>query len=150
MSQVTQKRLASAVQAEKAMALKIAGASYSQIGNQLGISSERAYAIIKKCFDELHKKNFETAKQMHSLELQRLDALQTRHWPKAMKGDEKATNTVLNIMKHRATLCGFESLNEAQQDNSMRDDPLARINFVLRGQGRKAHIATETEIDDDE
>jgi len=51
----------------------------------------------------------EPAEQVRKAELGRLDRLLMAHWPAAVDGDAKATQTVLQIMDRRARYLGLDA-----------------------------------------
>lgn len=95
--------------ASKAFALRKTGATYSQIGQALGISTVTAHSHVKRYMDELIKQVREDVKVVRDLEIERLDALLLGLWDRARKGDDKAVNTTLRIMERRSALLGLDA-----------------------------------------
>ena len=62
----------------RALQLRLAGTTYSQIGGQLGVSESRSYRIVQSALDRLIR---EPADEVRRLELLRLDQL----WVEATK-----------------------------------------------------------------
>lgn len=91
---------------------RLAGESIHDIAKRFGITPGRAGHMFREFVTELAKLSDQGTRQtMVSLELDRLDQLQKAHWEMAKIGDDKATKTVLEIMKHRAKLLGLEQLS---------------------------------------
>lgn len=108
-SPTSNRRTKSAERRRRAVALRIAGASFEQIGEQLGITRQSAHALVVNALDEIAKQTAESAEQLRQMELQRLDALQAALWADAMRGDEQKIDRVLKIMAQRAKLLGLNA-----------------------------------------
>ena len=94
---------------KQAVVLRIAGATYQQIGDRIGVNKQRAYQLVKQALGETKRLTAESAEELKGIELERLDALCTAMWPDAMKGDEQKVDRVLRIMKRRAELLGLDA-----------------------------------------
>lgn len=94
---------------KQAVALRIAGATFAQIGDRLGVTAQAAHKMVVKALADTAKKTAESAEQLRQMELQRLDALQASLWPDAMRGDEQKVDRVLKIMAQRAKLLGLNA-----------------------------------------
>ena len=90
----------------QALDLRLAGASYRQIAQQLGVDVALAYRDVAKMIAEYAS---EPAGQVRKAEVARLDKLMLAHWSEAIKGDYKATQMVLQIMDRRARLLGLDA-----------------------------------------
>ena len=90
----------------KALELRLAGASYRQIGESLGIHYTTAWDDVQVMLQEYAT---EPADAVRNAEIARLDRLLLAHWPLAIKADPKATATVLSIMDRRARLLGLDA-----------------------------------------
>lgn len=108
-SPTSHRRTEAAERRKQAMALRIAGASFAQIGERLGVSAQAAHKMIVVSLAEIAKQTAESAEQLRAIELQRLDALQASLWPDAMRGDEQKVDRVLKIMAQRAKLLGLNA-----------------------------------------
>jgi hypothetical protein len=123
-------RVSARLREARAVALRAAGASYRQIGQELGCSENRALRITQRALDRMVR---EPAEQVRQLELARLDML----WVEAMKvlrrrhivvnqgrvvvhpdtrqplEDDipvlKAIDTLLRIQERRARLLGLDA-----------------------------------------
>lgn len=88
-----------------ALELRRAGASYTAIGEQLGLDRSNAYKIVKRAIGRVHQ---EPATEIRQLEADRLDRLQLSQWQRALGGDGRALDRVLRIMERRAKLLGLD------------------------------------------
>lgn len=95
-----------AERAKQALGLRRAGASYEQIGAQLGITRSAARKVVTKAIARIPR---DDAEQVLQLELDRLDALLRGLWPQAVKGHGGAVDRVLRVMERRARLLGLDA-----------------------------------------
>jgi hypothetical protein len=100
--------------ATHALNLRRAGASYAEIGKALGVTKQRAFAIVKTQLDELAATVNEASTAVRQLELERLDAMQIASFQKAVRGETAAVDTVLRIMDRRAKLLGLNAPSELE------------------------------------
>lgn len=97
--------------------LRLAGATWAEVAEALGYASEASAAsAVRGALSAAATR--QTASEMLSLELERLDMLQLVHWRAARAGDIKATETVLKIMAQRAKLIG---LGEKEYEDEKAD-----------------------------
>ena len=123
----------------KALDLRLAGASYRQIGAQLGVSHTQASKDVKAMLREMAT---EPAAEVRQQELTRLDKLMLAHWPTAIRGDIRATTMVLQIMDRRARLLGLDAPQRiditgwirqmAEREGLDPDAAVADANAILR------------------
>lgn len=99
----------------EALNLRLAGASYREIGGMLGVSGTTAFQHVQRMLRETAQ---EPADAVREAELARLDRLLLAHWsaaigdPKAeppVPGDRDATRMVLQIMDRRARYLGLDA-----------------------------------------
>jgi hypothetical protein len=93
----------------QAMTLRIAGATFEQIGKELGCSKQRACQLVDYGYTEKGIQCAQSAEVLRAMEADRLDAMHLRLWPQVNAGDQGAVNTVLRIMERRAKLYGFDA-----------------------------------------
>ena len=108
-SPTTNRRTAAAERAKQAVSLRIAGATFAQIGERLGVSTQAAHKMVVKHLEETRRLTAESAEQLRDMELKRLDAMQAALWPDAMRGDEQKVDRVIRIMGRRAALLGLDA-----------------------------------------
>jgi hypothetical protein len=65
----------------QAVELRKGGATYSEIGEALGVNKSRAYSIVMAAMDELGTITREGAAQIKQMELERLNAMHLGLWP---------------------------------------------------------------------
>ena len=102
--------LTAAERALKALELRKAGATFRRIGQELGCSEQRAHQIVTRELTRLNKDRAEEASQARRLELERLDALSTPLYAKAIRGgEERAVEAYLKLMERRSRLLGLDA-----------------------------------------
>ena len=86
--------------------LRVAGATFREIGAELGIDPTWAHTLAKRALEEV---KYEAADLMRTQEGLRLDAMQQAYWPAAVGGDLRAAALVLRISERRARLFGLDA-----------------------------------------
>lgn len=99
-------RLKNAERQQQALNLRIAGASFEQIAQQLGYSGRSAarnaiVAILKR-------REQEPADELRKIESERLDTVQLGIWKAAAGGHLEALDRLLRLMARRAALLGLD------------------------------------------
>ena len=100
-----------------AFELRKAGASYEEIGRSLGCTKQSAHAMVHKVLAELRARTEETAEDVRSLELHRLDSLLKGLWPKASQGDPLRVEKALKVMERRAKMTGIDMPDKFAETN---------------------------------
>jgi DNA-binding CsgD family transcriptional regulator len=100
----------------QALELRKAGATYGEIGRQLGISASSAHRAIARAVERITDESSELAIETRRMELIRLDAMQLALWTDARKGDAEAIRTLLRIMERRARYLGLDAPTEVVAD----------------------------------
>lgn len=90
----------------EALALSMAGATYEQIGDRLGVSPMEAHRIIERA---MSSQPDEAVALRRKMENARLDRLQLSIWDDALKGDVKAIDAYLRISQRRSRLNGMDA-----------------------------------------
>ena len=91
----------------RALELRKAGVSYSDIAKSLGYkSASGAFAAVRSA---LIKTLREPADELRALELERLDALWFTYYPMAKRGDLQAMDRCIKIMERRAKMLGIDA-----------------------------------------
>ena len=93
----------------KAVDLRRAGASYTVIGAQLGVTPQMAHVYVKTAMAEVRKKTAEIAEDVLQMELERLDRCLLGCFSDAAKGNLQAIDRVLKIIESRARLLGINA-----------------------------------------
>jgi hypothetical protein len=111
----------------QALDLRKAGATYHQIGKQLGISKEGARGAVVRALADLQAICTETAEEVRRIEAERLDALTLGLWEKARKGDVAAVKACLAVMERRSKLLGLDGVEFAGDEGEVVGFDLAVI-----------------------
>lgn len=93
----------------RALTMRLAGETYRQIGEQLGVTTAAAYKMVRRVLDRTRKAADESAAELRQLEQERLDALLLALWKPATQGNQGAVDRVLRIMERRAKLLGLDA-----------------------------------------
>lgn len=89
----------------QALELRKAGATYKAIADQLGYASPKgAHKAVRSALKATLR---EPADELRELEAERLDAALLAIWRRVTKGDDKAIDRLLGIMKRRMELFGL-------------------------------------------
>jgi hypothetical protein len=100
--------------------LRRAGATYDEIARATGYATAQgAYLAYGRALKRTL--NAAGAEEAREMELDRLDRLQRTWWPKAISGDDKATDRVLKIMEHRAKYLGLYAPTKMQVEAVVYD-----------------------------
>ncbi|MBM4469919.1 hypothetical protein GS982_20240 [Rhodococcus hoagii] len=91
---------------EKAMQLRLRGATIVQIAKVLDVSKSTAQRLVSEAITEIKR---EPTELVIDLELNRLDAMLTGIFPDAVKGDLKAIDRVLKLMERRSKYMNLDS-----------------------------------------
>jgi hypothetical protein len=106
----------------RALQLRLAGSSYRQIAAALGTTHPTAIKDVDAMLREYAE---EPAEKVRSAEAARLDRLLLAHWPAAILGNLKATDTVLQIMARRAALLGLDAPRKVDITTWIREQAVA-------------------------
>lgn len=110
MSNSANRDIAKADFAEKqrrALELRKAGASYEQIAEAVGYSDRAgAHKAVAAAIKNITR---EPARDVLTLELERLDTMLVGLWPEARRGNAKAIDRVIRIMDRRASYLGLDA-----------------------------------------
>jgi len=127
------KRANAAERRRKAVALRIAGATYEQIGRELGITSQAAWKHVTIALADVRQKTAEDADVLRVTELARLDAAQASIWPRVVQGDNQAIDRFLRISKRRGEITGIDAPTKIAPT-----DPTGKLMFIIQ-RGEKEH-----------
>lgn len=103
----------------EAVSMALAGLTYEQIGERLGISAQGAHALVERTI--IDTRNY-AVDQLRALENARLDRAQAAIWSSVLEGDIKAVNTFLRISERRAKMNGLDAPNKVQMAVSVRQE----------------------------
>jgi DNA-binding CsgD family transcriptional regulator len=88
-----------------AVALRVDGCNYAEIGDRLGISDRMASRIVNRAMDRVLR---EPVGQLIDLESARLDALWQAMWPRALAGSVRHAEVCVRICERRSRLLGLD------------------------------------------
>lgn len=96
----------------RALELRLAGATYSQIANAVGYANKgSAHAAVKQALEAGRDAE---VPEVAETELARLDAMLSGLWAKARRGDVAAVAMVLKIQERRASILDGNDVTRAQ------------------------------------
>jgi predicted transcriptional regulator len=90
----------------RALELSLAGVSQPRIADELGFRSSGA--VSKALWRTINRRAAAGVDEYRAVELERLDAIQSAHWDKALDGDAKAAEVVLSVIDKRIKLLGLD------------------------------------------
>ena len=121
----------------KVLELRRAGFTFQRIAEEVGYASPSG---AHRAFERIMTRHLPQAIAEHRWqELDRLDRMQVALWPRAMKGDDKAINTIVRLMERRARLVGIDAPQRIQAEvvnyDGTRDidGDIERIVNLIRG-----------------
>ncbi len=123
-SRTSARKLTALERERESLALRMAGYTYEQIGDKLGITRQGAYAAVVRALKKLREKVLEDAEQLRSLELRRLDSLFLSMYQQAEEGDQGAVDRCLRIMERRSRLMGLDIIQKETEETAVEDIPL--------------------------
>jgi len=127
--------------ATKAYQLRVSGRSFSEIAEMLQLPDRtEAFQLLTQRFEyDAAFLGRQERKDILSMELLRLDALQAAVWDSAMMGDPKSVDSALKVIQTRARITGIEQV-----------DPVVNKNLVLvMGEKEQDYIDQLKAISDD-
>ncbi len=98
--------------AVKALDLRIAGATYRQIGAQLGVSEKAAFYDVQDELGRLDVVIKAKAERLRELEARRLDQLTVALSARIRTGDPRAILAAARLMERRAKLFGLDAATD--------------------------------------
>lgn len=126
-------RVAAAQHERDAVAMRLAGATFRQIGEKIGVHESSAAKMVKRVMARTRAVADEDAEELRRVESERLDAMQLAVWPQATKGHLGAVDRVLRIMQRRASLFGLDAPPRAAVDEHGESVPIAFLGMPPRG-----------------
>ena len=123
-SKTSATRIRAAERRTRALELRKAGKTFRQIGQEMGISEQRAHRIVTQELQRLNAKRAEQAAEVIRLEMERLDTLLAGVWPEAKSGEGPAVDRALAIMNRRSRLVGLDA-PERRELTGGRGGPLS-------------------------
>ena len=103
-----------AARREEAVRLRLAGYSYAQIGERLGVTKQAAHTYVSSSLADLRAATAEAAEDVREMELARLDAMLVPMLEAAEAGQQTAVDRVLRIQERRAKLLGLDAPTKSE------------------------------------
>lgn len=123
-------RAATAARRDAAIKLRLAGAGWQSIADQLGYHDRSAACTdVRRAMEANLARQHESADVRRAAELDRLDRLQLGLWKAATSGSTKAADTVLRIITLRAKLSGVDVPPDVEE--RIREEMTARISAQM-------------------
>lgn len=105
-SRTSPRRITAVDKQRQALELRMAGATFRQIADQLGYKGPQgAQFAVEAALDKTIR---EPADRLRELDARRLDSLLLTYWPMAKGGNMDALDRVLRILQRRAKLLGLD------------------------------------------
>jgi predicted transcriptional regulator len=99
-----------------AIELRKSGATYEAIGDQLGVSAQAAHQHVQRALKRIIDETNETADEVRTIELQRLDRALQAIWRRVLQGDVHAIDRSIRIMERRAKLLGLDAPTKVEAE----------------------------------
>ncbi len=135
------KKISTTEKRAQALALRTAGLSYKQIGEQLGVSRQMAHKYVAKELESLAEETKNSATKLREMELLRLDKLLTGIWGKATKGELAALDRALRIIESRSKLLGIVAPTKVAPTNPDGTEAYSDPIIAMSVEERRKRIA---------
>lgn len=133
-----------------ALALRVKGLTFRQIGDALGCDGSTAFRAVRDALAATLAECAELAEHLRELENQRLDEMQAALWEKALAGVFPAADRVLRIMERRAKLNGLDAPQKiAPTDPSGENPYLSASDTELRRMAAQVLGLAETTTEEE-
>lgn len=130
-SETTPRRLKTAEQRSIALALRLAGATFEQIGQKLGITDSAAHKLVKKALADNATTTNDQTDTLRQIEIERLDMALLAIAQQVKAGNLGAIDRWVKISESRRRLMGLDAPTKASNQNwdmsTFSDEELAQI-----------------------
>ena len=106
----------------RALELRKSGATFEEIGAEIGISAQAAHKVVWRALTDMNTLAEGEAAELRGLELARLDALLAAVWTEATSGNLPAVDRALKIGERRARLLGLDAPAKVAGTNAAGDE----------------------------
>lgn len=126
----------------KAIALRLAGAQYEQIAEQLGYNDRaHAYNDIKRSLEQNIKEGSADAETLRELNRLRMERLLVVAWGQAMAGDQKAMETSRRLLESMNRMYGIGTTMRVEHITiDAVDAEIARLQEKLADNDRRLGV----------
>lgn len=108
-SKTTPRKLTTQEQRTQGLAMRLAGYTFTQIGDNLGITDSAAHKLIMKALDETAVSNADQATALRQLEIERLDRAGVAIEKAVRDGHLGAIDRWIRISERRSKLLGLDA-----------------------------------------
>lgn len=126
-------KAADAIAGAKIMDAVAAGATLQAAADSVGLKIDAASRLLHAEFRAFYEQNGSQREELVGRELRKLELLERPFFREALKGNEKAADRVLAIMKRRADMLGLDSAAKVAVEISAVDDALSEIVRIVEG-----------------
>lgn len=105
----SRKRSKSLTRREQAVALRVQGLSYLEIGRRMSITKQTAHSLVTKGLQETARRMAEDAEDVRQIELDRLDLAIALVMERVKKKDLAAVERLVRLEERRAKLLGLDA-----------------------------------------
>ena len=119
------KREAAAIRREKALALRVQGKSFRQIGAELGVSGKTACEYVHKVLADLAAKEQGNARIARQIDLERINKGIQGLTPAYEAGDPKAVMAMCRLLERRSRLLGLDAPSRVLHGGDPDAPPIA-------------------------
>ena len=146
-SDTSQRRLNAVIRGRRVLELRLAGLTYEQIGEQVGLSKA---GVRKAILSAMKRTQQEPADELRELEGGRLDTAQRAIWSQVIKGDLPAIDRFVRISERRSKLFGIDAPTKVDLRVEEIDAAIERQLALLAGGGEAADVAAPPDDECDE
>ena len=106
-TKATPKAVERVMRERKGIALRLAGATYGEIGEQLEMSESGAYRLVRRCLDRERARTEEDAETLRQIDLMRVERAILALWAQVKAGHLGAIDRLLRCLDIRAKYLGL-------------------------------------------
>jgi hypothetical protein len=106
-NEATPKAAERVLRERKGIALRLAGATYEEIGEQLEMSESGAYRLVRRCLDRERARTEEDAETLRQIDLMRVERAILALWAQVKAGHLGAIDRLLRCLDIRAKYLGL-------------------------------------------
>lgn len=121
---------------QQAVNLRLAGATYQEIADSLGVTPPAVHKYMKKEMDQLRKETEQDAEHLRAMEISKLDAAQKAIWSQVTKGHLGAVDRLVRISDRRAKLLGLDAPAKTQLSPGAGTDGEGGVVLYIPDNGR--------------
>lgn len=110
---MSKRRLTAKQREVKALELRLAGGTYDQIAEAMGISRTGAYKAVARALDRLNQQSLEDAERLRRLELERLERATLAIAQRVKEGHLRSIDRWIRLSESRRKLLGLDASTQA-------------------------------------